>query len=61
MSETDNLPKLIDARNKMAEVYESLATDQEPDNGNLTELNDAILRVANVIRMLQSNTEEVIN
>ena len=43
MTREDDIVKLKDARNKIAEVYESQATDDAKDNGYLTSLNNAIL------------------
>jgi len=41
---------LIEAREKIAGVWEQMATDNHPDNGNLTELNTTIMLLNNAIK-----------
>ena len=48
MAEEDKT-KLVNARNEVAEVYKSQATDDSADNGNLTKLNNAILSINEAI------------
>ena len=45
ISPVNNLDKLYKVRTLLTEVYSNLATDNLPDNGNLSILNDAILSV----------------
>ncbi len=45
MATKGDITKLKDARDKIAEVYESQATDDIPDNGNLTHLNNTLLTI----------------
>ena len=54
MATEEDIQKLKDARDKIAEVYESQATDDLTDNGNLTKLNNAILSVNESIKEIQS-------
>lgn len=42
--------KLRIARDKIAEIYNSQATDDSPDNGNLTALNEIILKINEAMR-----------
>ena len=49
MTLEDNIAKLKDARAKMAKVYEAEATDNHPDNGNLSQINNAILNLNQAI------------
>ncbi len=44
-----NLKKLEEARDKIAAVYNDEATDEKPDNGNLTLLNDVLLKINELI------------
>ena len=53
MTREDDIEKLKDARNKVAEVYESQATDEVADNGNLTSLNSAILTLNEAIKKIE--------
>ena len=53
----ENLNKLRTIRNKLAEVYASEATDETFDNGNLTTLNNALLCVEIVIRIIKLRLE----
>ena len=56
MSEADNdLKQLKQARGILASVYRTQATDKLPDNGNLTEINNAILNVSTAIRWLENH------
>lgn len=48
--ENDVLQKLTTARDKIAEVYNIEATDNHPDNGNLTLLNEIILKINDAIQ-----------
>lgn len=48
-----DIEKLIVARDKIAEVYESQATDDIIDNGNLSSLNNALLNLNVAIKKLQ--------
>ena len=50
----EEIDKLIDARDKIAEVYESEATDEVPDNGNLSTMNEAILKINMAIKTLKA-------
>lgn len=49
----EELDKLKDARDKLAEVYESQATDDLPDNGNLNHLHNGLINVNNAIVALK--------
>jgi len=49
MLEKTILEKLISARDKIAEVYNTEATDDKPDNGNLTQLNEILLKINEAI------------
>lgn len=53
MTNEEDITKLKDARNKIAEVYESQAIDDAPDNGNLTSLNNAILTLNESIKKIK--------
>ncbi len=53
MGNEEDITKLKDARNKIAEVYESQATDNLPDDGNLTSLNSAVLTLNEAIRKIE--------
>jgi len=57
MTTAENIEKLTDARDKTAEVYESEAIDEKPDNGNLTTLNTVILGLNNAIKNISSREE----
>ena len=50
MGRKEDIQKLEDARDKIAEVYESQATDDIPDNGNLTRLNNTLLSLNESIK-----------
>ncbi|KKM97641.1 hypothetical protein LCGC14_1165990 [marine sediment metagenome] len=49
MGNEEDIKKLKDARDKVAEVYKSQATDDAKDNGNLTHLNNSILTLNETI------------
>ena len=51
----NDLKQLKQARGILASVYRTQATDKIPDNGNLTEINNAILNVSNAIRWLEKH------
>ena len=53
MGNEEDINKLKDARNKIAEVYESQATDDAKDNGNLTHLNNSILTLNDAIKKIE--------
>lgn len=53
MGREEDILKLKDARNKIAEVYEAQATDDVADNGNLTSLNSAILTMNEAIKKIE--------
>ena len=53
MNVQDNIDKLKDARNKLAEVYESEVMDEVYDNGNLTTMNQAIISIEQAIKNLE--------
>ena len=55
MTNEEDVAKLKDARNKVAEVYESQVKDEVADNGNLTNLNNAILTINEVIIVVKKN------
>ncbi len=50
MGNQEDIQKLKDARDKIAEVYKKQATDNQPDDGNLTTLNGAILTLNAAIK-----------
>ena len=52
MTRDEDIEKLKDARNKVAEVYKSQATDDADDNGNLTALNSALLMLNEAIKKI---------
>ncbi|KKN09277.1 hypothetical protein LCGC14_1048310 [marine sediment metagenome] len=52
MTREEDIQKLKDARNKIAEVYEAQAIDEAPDDGNLTSLNNAILTLNESIKKI---------
>ena len=54
MGREEDIIKLKDARDKIAEVYESQAIDDAPDDGNLTSLNSAILTINNAIKKIEA-------
>lgn len=58
MTTEDDISKLKDARNKTAEVYESQATDEIPDNGNLTTLNSCVLSLNSAISIIKTEEAE---
>ena len=51
--EENDLEQLKQVNKDLANVYKSQVTDKIMDNGNLTEINNAILNVKNVIRWLE--------
>ena len=58
MNEADNdLKQMKQVRGILASVYKSQVTDNIPDNGNLTTLNNAILNVNNVIVWMEHHTK----
>ena len=48
-----DIEKLKTARDKIAEVYESQATDDLVDNGNLSALNNALLNINIAIKKIE--------
>ena len=57
MTSRENIDKLKDARDKIAEVYESEVQDDIHDNGNLTLMNNAIMFTEDSIQKLKSRLE----
>lgn len=55
----NDLRQLIEVRRTLSNVYKSQVNDEILDNGNISELNNAILNVQNVIRFMQANVPEV--
>ena len=56
MTEADNdLLQLKQARGILASVYKTQATDKIVDNGNLTQINNAILNLNQAIRGLEAH------
>jgi len=53
--EQNDLEQLIKCRRELANVYKTQATDNLPDNGNLTTLNNVILGINKVIAYLESH------
>lgn len=53
MTREEDILKLKDARNKVAEVYEAQAIDEAKDDGNLTSLNNAILTLNESIEKIE--------
>ena len=53
-----NIAILKSVRTKIADVYHSEASDNIYDNGTLTELNDALLRIQNCIQALVNRDNE---
>ncbi len=53
MGHDEDITKLKDARDKIAEVYETQATDDASDNGNLTSLNNAVLTLNEAIEKIK--------
>ena len=49
-----DLAKMKDIRKELSEVYDSQVNDGVVDNGNLSEIHNAILNVQTVIRWLES-------
>lgn len=49
MGRPQDITKLEGARNDIADVYQSQATDDAADNGNLTKLNAALLAINEAI------------
>ena len=45
--------KLKNARDKVVEVYEEQATDDTPDNGNLSSMHNAVLNINLAIKFLE--------
>ena len=54
MTRQEDITKLEDARDKVAEVYKSQATDDTVDNGNLTSLNHALLTLNEAIKKIKA-------
>ncbi len=50
----NDLLQLKQARGIIASVYHTQATDNKPDNGNLTQMNNAILNLTKAIEHLQA-------
>lgn len=48
-----DIEKLKTARDKVAEVYESQATDDLVDNGNLSSLNNTLLNINIAIKSIE--------
>ena len=53
-----NIAVLKVIRTKIADVYHSEASDNRHDNGTLSELNDALLRIQNCIKALENRDTE---
>ena len=53
----ENRNKLNDAKNKLAEVYESEVSDDKYDNGNLDNINNAIKQTQLAIKELIAREE----
>ncbi len=53
MTREEDIQKLKDARDKVAEVYETQATDDAEDDGNLTSLNNAILTLNEAVKKIE--------
>ena len=56
MSDT-NKRKLERARSLVLEVYGNFVDDDLPDNGNLTNLNNTILRINKGLKYIEEHTE----
>lgn len=55
VTQADNdLKQLIECRRTLSNVYKSQVNDGMLDNGNLSELNNAILNINQVIKFLES-------
>ncbi len=50
---SNDLAQLKQCNKDLANVYKSQVTDEIMDNGNLTEINNAILNIKNVIKWLE--------
>ena len=50
MASKEDIKKLEDARDKIAEVYKSQAIDDIPDNVTLTKLNNTLLSLNETIK-----------
>ena len=57
-AEMSNLQKLTYLRDKVAEIYRLEASDEFDDNGNLSQLNNAILNINSVLRHLKIREEK---
>jgi len=51
--EENDIEQLIKAKKDLANVYKSQVIDDKPDDGNLTLLNESILKIQAVIIKLQ--------
>lgn len=51
----NDLAQMKEVRKTLANVYKSQVTDNIPDNGNLSELNNCILHVNKVIKWLEDH------
>lgn len=54
MAESGDLQKLKQCRELLSNVYKNQVNDDIVDNNNITEINNAILSLQNVIRWLES-------
>ncbi len=50
--------KIESAREKVALVWNEMATDDTPDNGNLSELNSTVLLLNNVLKYIDKIIED---
>ena len=57
MTTEENIKDLETARDLLAKVYEKEATDNHPDNGNLSNLNNGLLAINNAISELNNKAE----
>jgi len=55
MTIAEDLEDMKTARDKAAKVYKSQATDSIVDNGNLSNINTAILNINHVIKWLEDH------
>lgn len=55
--EENDIEQLIKAKKDLANVYKSQVIDDKPDDGNLTLLNESILKIQAVIIKLQHQEE----